>query len=132
MANVAGSKNAYVWMSEEGKIGDDFVGQLEFKDLDEIFTEDEEDIKKAETLSIIELMAKKAKSVKECVRMYVLYSKLGNKEKASYFLEEARRIGSIKDWDWVFNVYGIRAQYDKDCVNVAKLAKDMIKKEFDI
>ena len=129
LAKLVGAKNAYLWMREAGKIGDDFIEELSFEELEEIFGREGEEINNSQKLAIVELMAQKAKSAKNYARMHVLCLKNGNQDEADKFLEKAKISATLDDWAWMYQAYEFRVIRDNEHAKVFKTAKEMIIKE---
>ena len=129
LAKLVDVRNAYKWMREAGKIGDDFFADLSFAELEEIFGSDGRELSETEKNVIAGFMAEKAVKAKEYAKTSLLYSKLGKQEKAQNFLDKAQKTATLEDWVWMFRKYEISAIGDKAYLEICETAKKKIMKE---
>lgn len=126
LAELVGVKNAYKWMCEAGKISSDFLAELSFAELEEIFGSGGKELSEAEKLAILRFMAEKASKAREFAKTSLLYKKIGEQEKAREFLEKAEKKASIDDWAWMFRRYEIDAIGDENYAALRDVAKKKI------
>lgn len=126
LAELVGAKNAYEWMCEAGKIDEDFVDRLEFGEIEEIFDMEGKLFSKAKKGTIVDLMAKKANNAREYIKMFAVFLKAGEKQKAAQFLDNAKSCASLQDCSWMIRRYEIRALQDNELSCIVDIAKNIM------
>mgnify|MGYP000947725117 FL=1 len=126
LAELVGAKSAYEWMREAGKINEEFVEQLEFGEIEEIFDTEGKLFSKAQKGIIVDLMAKKANSAREHIKMFAVFLKAGEKQKAAQFLDNAKSCASLQDCSWMIRRYEIRAIQEKELACIVDIAKNIM------
>lgn len=129
LAKLVDVRNAYKWMREAGKIGDDFFADLSFAELEEIFGSDGRELSEEEKNVVVGFMAEKAVRAKEYAKTSLLYRKLGKQEKAQTFLDKAQKTATFDDWVWMFRRHEIDAIGDKAYSEICEIAKKKIMEE---